>query len=109
MIGQMNRRIKLRRYTSTQAPGGGATAVLEDEYEQWAQVQQYAGNPFANEQQGLYNYDKKFTFRAYPSRAITAKFLIDYDGQEYAINELQKKEEGKLFYWVARCTKVDNV
>jgi len=109
MIGQMNRKIILRSYTHGQTAGGGATKVLDDEFEQWAKAEDRSGRPFTSEGQGLYNYDMKFTFRAYPSREITSQFYIEYEGKNYKIEDLIKQQEGKNFYWIARCSKVDNV
>jgi SPP1 family predicted phage head-tail adaptor len=109
MIGGMNRRIYLRFYGATQSPGGGPVSDLTTEYEQWAKVEDRTGQQFLNEKQGLYRYDTKITFRAYPSRVITSSFLIGYLDDEYRIEALTKKSEGKHFYWEARCSKITNV
>lgn len=108
MIGEMNRKIFLKSYTTTKTAGGGPIKTIANNYNQWAQVEDRSGRQFTGEAQGLYNYDYKITFRAYPTRVITSQFYIEYEGKLNKIEELVKTSEGKVFYWVARCSKVDN-
>lgn len=109
MIGTMNRKIFIKSYTTTKTAGGGPTKTLVNNYEQWALVEDRSGRPFTGQDQALYSYDYKITFRAYPSRNITSQYYIEYEGKLNKIEELVKTREGKVFYWVARCSKVDNV
>lgn len=108
-IGKMNQKITLKSYTYGKTAGGGPTKTTEHEYEQWAEASDRSGRPFTSEGQGLYSYDMRFKFRSYPSRAITSQFIIEYEGKDYKIENLTKEREGKVFYWIARCSKVDNV
>jgi len=108
MIGEMNRKILLKSYTTTKTAGGGQTKTEANSYEQWASATDKSASQFNSEGQGLYAYDMKFKFRAYPSRTITAQYYIEYESKLFKINSLVKEQEGKVFYWVARCTKIDN-
>lgn len=108
-IGQMNRKIKLKSYTYGKTAGGGPTKTIDKDLTRWAKVENRNGRPFTSEAQGLYNYDLKVTFRAYASEEITSQFFIEYENALYKIEELIKENEGKEFYLIARCSKVDNV
>lgn len=105
----MNRKIILRSYTYGKTAGGGPSKTLENEFEQWAEAKDKSGRPFTSEAQGNYIYDMRFKFRAYPSRDITAQYIIEYEGKNYKIENLTTEQEGKVFYWIAYGSKADNV
>lgn len=106
-IGQLNRRITLRSWGSTQDEGGGPIALLLVTYTVWAKVEQRSGQMYSGQQQPIWTYDYRVTFRYEKSRVVSSNFTIDYDGKRLAINSLSYSEEGNRKYAIARCSTVD--
>lgn len=106
-IGELNRRIIMKSWGSTQDEGGGPIAIVLSSYTIWAKVEQRSGQPYTGQQQELWNYDYKITFRYEKSRVAKSNETIDYDGKRLSINSLAYSEEGNRKYCIARCSTVD--
>lgn len=107
MIGAMNRRITFRSWGSTQDEGGGAIATLLNTYTIWAKVEPRSGQLYSGEQQALWAYDYKITFRYEKSRVVLSNYTIDYDGKRLRINSVSFENEGNRKYVIAKCTTLD--
>lgn len=106
-IGELNRRITLKSWTSTQDEGGGSSAVNVASYIIWAKVEARNGTPFINEEQQVWNYDYRVTFRYERSRVPQSNFTIDYDSKRLKINSVSFEQEGVRKWCVARCNTED--
>lgn len=106
-IGDFNRKITLKSWTATQDEGGGSSAVNLASYIVWAKIDQRFGTPFTSEEQQVWNYDYKITFRYERSRIPKSNFTIDYDSKRLRINSISYENEGNRAYSVARCTTID--
>ena len=107
MIGQLNRRVTLKSYGSTQDEAGGLVPVTTASYSIWAKVEDRNGREFTNQQQEQWSYDYKVTFRYEKSRPVKSNMTIDYDGKRLKINSLSFSNEGNRKYCVARCSASD--
>ena len=107
MIGQLNRRVTLKSYGSTQDEAGGLVPVTTASYSLWAKVEDRNGREFTNQQQEQWTYDYKVTFRYEKSRIVKSNMTIDYDGKRLKINSLSFSNEGNRKYCVARCSASD--
>lgn len=107
MIGELNRRITFRSWGSVQDEGGGPIAIIVNTYTIWAKVEARSGQMFSGQQQALWTYDYKVTFRYEKSRIVASNFTIDYDGKRLTINSLSFINEGNRKYAVARCSTTD--
>lgn len=106
-IGELNRRITIRSWGSTQDPGGGPIALLLVTYTIWAKVEVRSGQMYSGEQQAIWTYDYKITFRYEKSRLPASNFTIDYDGKRLVINAISFINEGNRKYVIARCSTTD--
>lgn len=107
MIGKLNRRVTIKRWTSSTDDAGGLTSVQTASYSIWAKVEPRNGAVFTGQEQTLWNYDYKVTFRYERSRVVQSNFTIDYDGKRLRINSISFENEGERKYSVARCTTTD--
>lgn len=107
MTGQLNRRIVIKSWDHTQDAGGGVSVVTDTSYTIWAKVEARSGAMFTGEQQALWNYDYKVTFRYETSRIVQSNDTIDYDGKRMRINYISFLEEGRRKFCVARCSTTD--
>ena len=107
MIGDLNRRITLTSWGSTKDAGGGPVATLNTSYQIWAKVEARSGMPFTGEQQQVWNYDYKVTFRYEKSRVVTSNFTIDYDGKRLSIKSISYVDEGNRKYCICKCSATE--
>jgi SPP1 family predicted phage head-tail adaptor len=107
MIGQMNRRITIKSWAALQDAGGGVSAAVVGSYTIWAKVEARSGALYTSEEQALWNYDYKVTFRYERTRVVQSNMTIDYDLKRLRINSLSFIEEGNRKYCIARCTTTD--
>lgn len=106
-VAELNRRITLKSWTGSIDAGGGVSAVQVLSYLIWAQVEARNGIPYLSEEQQVWNYDYKITFRYETSRLVKSNFTIDYDSKRLKINSLSFEEEGNRRFCVCRCTTID--
>ena len=109
MIGQLNRRVTLKAWGSTQDEAGGVIASVVAFYPIWAKVEDRNGRLYQGEQQREWSYDYKVTFRYEKSRVVSSGMTIDYDGKRLTINSISFLDEGQRKYAVARCSALDNI
>jgi len=107
MIGEMNRRVTVKSWTSLQDTGGGSSAIQVLSYPIWAKVETRNGQPFISEEQQVWNYDYKITFRYERSRKVGSNFTIDYDDKRLRINSISFEDEGARKYCSCRCSTID--
>ena len=104
MIGQLNRRITIKSWTSSQDDAGGIISTETKSYTIWAKVESRNGMLFTGEQQRQWSYDYKITFRYDKCRVVSSNDTIDYDGKRLSINSISFQDEGNKKYCVARCS-----
>ncbi len=107
MTGQLNRRITIKSWTHETDEAGGVSSVVGVSYTIWAKVEARSGAMYTSEQQALWNYDYKVTFRYEASRVVKSNMTIDYDNKRMAIKSISFLEEGNRKFCVARCTTTD--
>jgi len=103
-ISDLRSRVTIRRWTSAKIEGGGINTVLLYSYTMWAKVENRTGRVSHNQSQDQWSYDYKITLRLEESRPIRSDYTIDYQNKRLKINELQIVDEGKVKYYVARCS-----
>lgn len=108
MIGELNRRITFKSWGADQDPGGGPIALLLLSYTIWAKVEARSGQMYSGEQQALWTYDYKITFRYEKSRVVPSNYTIDYDSKRLAIRSVSFLQEGNRKYVVAMCSTTDD-
>lgn len=108
MIGELNRRVTVKSWTTAQDSGGGLSAVQLRSYSIWAKVEARSGQPFTSEEQQVWNYDYKITFRYERSRIVGSNFTVDYDSKRLRINSISFSEEGNRKYCLCRCSTIDS-
>lgn len=108
MTGQLNRRITIKSWPHEVDEAGGVSGVVGVSYSIWAKVEARSGAMFTSEQQALWNYDYKVTFRYETSRIVKSNYTIDYDNKRMRINYVSFLEEGRKKFCVARCTTTDD-
>lgn len=106
MIGELNRRVTIKSWTTTQDAGGGSTAVESGSYSLWAKVEDRSGAKNNGQGQTVWNYDYRITVRYETSRVILSNMTVDYDGKRLAINEVSFDSEGSKRFVVLRCTTI---
>jgi SPP1 family predicted phage head-tail adaptor len=107
MIGELDRRINFKSWGATQDPGGGAIPIILLTYNIWAKVEARSGQMYTGEQQSVWNYDYKITFRFEKSRVVASNYTIDYDGKRLSINSVSFIEEGNRKFVIVKCTTTD--
>lgn len=107
MIGELNTRVTIKTWSSQQDETGAPAKVAATSYSMWAKVESRNGNLYSGQDQQLWNYDYKVTFRYEKSRPIPSNATIDYDNKRLAINSISYEDEGKRFWAVARCSTTD--
>ena len=107
-IGELNRRIILKSWGSSQGDTGGLTAIQIASYPIWAKVEDRNGRLVTGAQQREWSYDYKVTFRYEKSRVVNSDMTIDYDGKRLSINSLSYANEGQRKFCIARCSATDN-
>lgn len=107
MIGQLNRRINVKSWTTSTDAGGGLSALQVQDYTIWAKVEARNGTSFTDKEQQIWNYDYKVTFRYERSRVVGSNFTIDYDSKRLRINSISYIEEGTRKMSIARCSTID--
>ena len=107
MIGELNRRINVKSWTTTTDAGGGLSPLVVQDFIIWAKVEARNGVPFTSEEQSVWNYDYKVTFRYARSRIVGSNFTIDYDQKRLRINSISFLQEGTRKLSVARCSTID--
>lgn len=107
MIGDMNRRIVIKTWGSTQDEGGGAIPALLSMWTLWAKVEARNGQLYQGQEQRQWTYDYKITLRYEKSRVIPSNATIDYDNKRLSINSISFSEEGNRKYCIVRCMTVD--
>jgi len=104
MIGEMNRKITLKSYTTSKDAGGGVSAVVDQFYSIWAKVEARSGSLYTGQEQALWNYDYKVTFRYEKTRVVKSNFIIEYDSKVLQIKSISYLDEGNRKYCVCRCS-----
>lgn len=107
MIGELNRRINVKSWTTSTDEGGGLSALQVQDYTIWAKVEARNGQPFISEEQSVWNYDYTVTFRYERSRIVGSNYTIDYDNKRLRINSISYEQEGTRKMSVARCSTID--
>lgn len=107
MIGELNRRITVKSWSATQDAGGGLSPLMVRSYSIWAKVEARNGQPFTSEEQQVWNYDYKITFRYEKSRIVGSNFTVDYDSKRMRINSISFSDEGNRKLCIARCSTID--
>ncbi len=107
MIGELNSRITIKTWGSDQDEIGAPVKVLAASYNMWAKVESRSGHLYVGQEQPLWNYDYKITFRYERSRPVASNSTIDYDNKRLAINSVSFENEGKRFWTVVRCATTD--
>lgn len=108
MIGELNRRINVKSWTTLTDAGGGLRPLVVQDYIIWAKVEARNGLPIISEEQQIWNYDYKITFRYEKSRVVGSNFTIDYDSKRLRINSISYSEEGTRRVSIARCSTIDS-
>ena len=108
-ISDLRSRVTIRRWTSAKIEGGGIDTVLLYSYDMWAKVENRTGRVSHNQSQDQWSYDYKITLRLEESRPIRSDYTIDYQNKRLKINELQIVDEGKVKYYVARCSTLEEL
>jgi len=108
-ISDLRSRVTIRRWTSAKIEGGGINTVLLYSYDMWAKVENRTGRLSHNQSQDQWSYDYKITLRLEESRPIRSDYTIDYQNKRLKINELQIVDEGKVKYYIARCSTLEEL
>lgn len=117
MIGDYNRRITVRRWTTSQNDGGGLTAVEVENWTLWANIEnressavntgkRFGGNGSSSDpqQQEQWANGFKVYVRYYPSKQIQNNDTIDYNGSRMLVNSVSTVNEGNAKTQVLFCT-----
>lgn len=107
MIGELNSRITIKTWSSEQDETGAPVKLLAASYNIWAKIESRSGHLYVGQEQPLWNYDYKISFRYEKSRSVASNSTIDYDNKRLAINSISFEIEGKRFWVVARCSTTD--
>ena len=108
MTAELNRRITIKSYTTTQDAGGGSTSTESASYSMWAKVEDRTGQWIDGQGQLLWKYDYKITVRHELSRIIKSNMIVQYDGKKLLINSVAPNSEGIRKYDILRCSAIDN-
>lgn len=107
MIGQLNRRVTIKSWISSQDDSGGLISTQGTSYDIWARVEDRSGRTYLSQQQEQWSYDYKITFRYEVSRPVTSNMTIDYDSKRLVIRSLSFESEGGRRFCIARCSAIE--
>lgn len=117
MIGDMNRRLTVRRWGSTTDEGGGTSAIEISNWTVWANVENKdssskgfgrgsgAASNDQNQRQWAYSY--KVILRYEISRPLLVMDTFDYDNKRLTVESLSIEDEGNRKFVIARCSTVE--
>lgn len=108
MIGKLNCRVTIQRWTQSTDDAGGNEAVLSDSWVKWARVENRTGSIGLTNEQRSWSYDYKITMRYEVSRATNSNDTIIYKDKKLQINSISIEDEGNERYEVLRCSILIN-
>lgn len=103
-IGELNRVITIKSWTSSKDAGGGVSAAEAGSYSIRAKVEDRNGIQVTGQNQMQWNYDYKITFRYEVSRPVTSNQTIVYDSKSLTIKSISYQNEGNRKFVIARCS-----
>lgn len=104
---KLNRRVTIRRYTTSQNAIGGLQAVQTGAWNKWAEVQERSGNITRDYNQDQWSYDTTIIMRYEKERPTRSNDVIFYESTPYRINSITIKNEGAKSWEEIKVTKID--
>ena len=108
-LGEMNRRVTIRRWGYITQLNGGIVPVQTLAYPVWAKVESGGGRILTDSQQQQWSYDYKVTLRYEVSRPLYNNDTIDYDGSRLVIRSTVIQDEGNRKFITVQCSTVGGI
>lgn len=118
MLYKLNRRVKIRRWSSIKNEFGGLDAIEVASWYKWAEVRASnwinldlyntrAGSTNNEYQQDKWQYDTTIILRYEKDRPTRANDTLEYEGDYYTINSITVNNEYAKNFEIIKCTKID--
>lgn len=104
---KLNRRVTIKRYTTSQNAIGGLQVIQTGSWNKWAEVQERSGNVTRDYQQDQWSYDYTIVLRYEKERPTRSNDVIYYDNIPHRINGISIKNEGAKSWEIIKVTRVD--
>lgn len=104
---KLNRRVTIKRYTTSQNSIGGLQAVQTGVWNKWANVEERSGNVTRDYNQDQWAYDTTIVMRYEKERPTRSNDVIYYENTPYRINSIKIKNEGAKSWEEIKVTKID--
>lgn len=105
-IGDLNRRVTVRRWGSTVDDAGGAGKVEISSWTKWAKVENRSGGMMVSENQVQFRYDFKIVMRYEVSRPTRPEYTLTYDSFNMKIHSVSIDSEGQRQFEILRCSVI---
>lgn len=105
-IAELNRRVTIKSWTTSQDGRGGSTPVVSLNFDVWAKVEDRTGSKLSAHNNEQWMYDYKITFRYDPNRIVTSAFTINYESLQMAIQFISYDNEAHKQFCIARCNVI---
>jgi len=106
-VYKLNRRVQIKRYTTSQNAIGGIVAVQTGAWNKWAEVQERSGNITRDYNQDQWSYDYTIVMRYEKERPTRSNDVIYYDNIPHRINSISIKNEGAKSWELIKVTRID--
>ena len=104
---KLNSRINILRFTTTKNEFGGLQADNTSTWTKWAEVRDRTGSPRNDYQQRQWTYDQIFVMRYETERPTRSNDVIEYNGTQYKINNIQIRTEAARDWEYISASKID--
>jgi len=119
VLYKLNRRVKIRRWTTVKNEFGGLTSVEVASWYKWAEFRSSnwinldlyntrSGRPNSQYDQNKWEYDATIILRYEKERPTRSNDTIEYDGEQYSINSISVNNEYAKNFEVIKCSKIDS-
>lgn len=104
---KLNRRVTVKRYTTSQNEIGGLVAVLTGSWTKWADVFDRTGTMQKQYDQSQWSVDNIMVMRYEEDRALRSNDVLEYESENYRIDNIQIRQEGHKYWEYVQVTKID--